>query len=168
MLDSAWRDAQRGALRLPKRQLSAPTLHTLLAQADELNDLLQAKLYDVCVAHGGTHHACGVKAEKRALQKVFRSYGGDWRRLGDLCRTSLVFECIPQLEACLRAIGADGELELLVAGDEKMRLREGFDAAALTHSLDPAAPLRRGLTGSPRQRSRAGSSHVATEEPRGA
>ena len=89
-----------------------------------------AKLHDVCVAHGGEPHACGVKAEARALQKVFRSYGGDWRRLGDLCRTSLVFETMAQLEACLRAIGADPELEVLHAGDAKMRLRPGFDAAA--------------------------------------
>ena len=94
--------------------------------------MLQAKLYDVCIAHGGEHHACGVKAEARALQKVFRSYRGDWRRLGDLCRTSLVFSTIPQIEACLRAIGADAELQVLHVGDAKMRLREGFDAAALS------------------------------------
>jgi len=131
-LEGAWREVQGGALRLPKRQPSAPTPHALLTQADELNDLLQAKLYDVCVAHGGEHHACGVKAEARALQKVFRSYKGDWRRLGDLCRTSLVFDAIAPLEACLRAIGADAELQVLHAGAEKMRLREGFDAAALS------------------------------------
>jgi hypothetical protein len=131
-LEGAWRAVQDKALRLPKRQLGAPTPHALLVQADELNDLLQAKLYDVCVAHGGEHHACGVKAEKRALQKVFRSYRGDWRRLGDLCRTSLVFDAIAPLEACLRAIGADAELQVLHVDDAKMRLREGFDAAALS------------------------------------
>ena len=131
-LESAWREVQGGALRLPKRQLGAPTLCALLTHADELNDLLQAKLYDICVAHGGEHHSCGVKAEARALQKVFRSYGGDWRQLCDLCRTSLVFETIPQLEACLRAIGADAELEVFTAGDGKMRLREGFDAQRLS------------------------------------
>ena len=87
------------------------SLHALLTQADELNDLLQAKLHDVCVAHGGEPHACGIKAEARALQKVFRSYRGDWRRLGDLCRTSLVFDALAPLEACLRAIGADAELQ---------------------------------------------------------
>jgi hypothetical protein len=132
LLEGAWREVQGGALRLPKRQLGAPTLHALLVQADELNDLLQAKLYDVCAAHGGEHHACGIKAEKRALQKVFRSYKGDWRRLGDLCRTTLVFDNLTALEACLRAIGADAELHVVHAGDEKMRLRERFDAAALS------------------------------------
>ena len=130
--EGAWREVQENALRLPKRQLSAPSLYALLMQADELNDLLQAKLHDVCAAHGGEHHACGVKGETRALQKVFRSYRGDWRRLGDLCRTSLVFETIPQIEACLRAIGTDAELQVVRAGDVKMRLREGFDAAALS------------------------------------
>jgi hypothetical protein len=131
-LEGAWREVQGGALRPPKRQLSAPSLHALLTQADELNDLLQAKLHDVCAAHGGEHHACGVKGEARALQKVFRSYRGDWRRLGDLCRTSLVFDAIPQLEACLRAISADTELEVVKAGDAKMRLREGYDAVKLS------------------------------------
>jgi hypothetical protein len=131
-LENAWREVQNGALRMPKRQIGAPTLHALLTQADELNDLLQAKLYDVCAAHGGEHHACGIKAETRALQKVFRSYKGDWRRLGDLCRSSLVFDDIASLEACLRAIGADTELQVVHAGDVKMRLREGFDAEALS------------------------------------
>jgi hypothetical protein len=131
-LEGAWRAVQAGALLLPKHQLSAPTLYTLFAQADELNDLLQAKLFDVCAAHGGKHHACGVKTEQRALQKVFRSYKGDWRRLGDLCRTSLVFDDIASLEACLRAIGTDAELQVVHASDVKMRLREGFDAAALS------------------------------------
>jgi hypothetical protein len=130
--EGAWREVQGKALRLPKRQLSAPSLHALLVQADELNDLLQAKLHDVCVAHGGEPHACGIKTEARALQKVFRSYQGDWRRLGDLCRTSLVFQTIQQLEVCLRAIGTDTELEVIAAGDEKMRLREGFDAAVMS------------------------------------
>jgi hypothetical protein len=131
-LENAWREVQNGALRLPKRQVSAPTLHALLTQADELNDLLQAKLHDICAAHGGEHHACGIKAEARALQKVFRSYKGDWRRLSDLCRSSLVFDAIASLEACLRAIGADTELQVVHAGDAKMRLREGFDAEALS------------------------------------
>jgi hypothetical protein len=131
-LEEGWREVQANALRLPKRQLGAPTLHALLTQADELNDLVQAKLHDVCVAHGGEPHACGIKTETRALQKVFRSYQGDWRRLGDLCRTSLVFSTIPQIEACLRAIGADAELQVLHAGNAKMRLREGFDAVTLS------------------------------------
>ena len=35
-------------------------------------------------------------------------------------------------EACLRTIGADSELEVLKVSDDKMRLREGFDAAKLS------------------------------------
>ena len=75
---------------------------------------------------------CSVKGEARALQKVFRSYCGKWRRLCDLCRTSLVFDDIAKLEACLRGISADDEVQVVHAGDDKMRLREGFDAAALS------------------------------------
>lgn len=132
LLEDAWREVQNGALDVPKRQLDAPSLHALLVQADELNDLLQAKMYDLCTAHGGEHKVCGIKAEARALQKVFRSYGGDWRRLGDLCRTSLVFHDLASMEACLRAIGTDPELQVARVGDAKMRLRESYDAAALS------------------------------------
>ena len=51
---------------------------------------------------------------QRALQKVFRSYGGDWRRLTDLVRCSLEFERCEDLTACLQALADDPE----VRGDE--------------------------------------------------
>ena len=69
-----------------------------------------------------------------------------------------MFDAISPLEACLRAIGADAELQVLHAGvhagDAKMRLREAFDAAALsggyrdTHlcvRLDSAEARARGV-----------------------
>ena len=115
-LVAAWRRAQASAFPLDRRQQAA-TLDALYAEADALNDLLHAKLHAVCVAHGGTFHRADVKDEARALQKVFRSYGGDWRRLTDLCRASLVFETVPQAAACLDAIGKDSELLLVPTGD---------------------------------------------------
>ena len=63
---------------------------------------------------------------------MFRTYGGDWRRLTDLCRASLVFETVPQMAACLDAIGKDAELLMVPMGDGKMRLRDDFDAAVET------------------------------------
>ena len=119
---------QERATRLPKRQ-AAPSLFALLREADKLNDPLQAALHALCAAHRGEFHGSEVKTEGRALQKVFRSYRGDWGRLCDLCRASLVFETVADLCACLLAIGADAELEVVHAGDDKMRFREDFDAA---------------------------------------
>ena len=114
-----------------KRQVS-PSLYALFREADALNDVLHAKLWDLCEAHGGHFHRADVKAEARALQKVHRTYRDDWTKLCDLCRGSLVFDSLPPMEACLRAIGADEELLVLRVGDDKMRLREDFDAAALS------------------------------------
>ena len=128
---SAWCEVQAGAAVLTKLQM-APTLHDLLCQGDRLNDVFQAKLHGIAVACGGDFHASTVKQEARAMQKVFRSYRGDWRKLCDLVRCSLVFESIAALETCLHAIGADAELEVLSSSDYKMRLQEGFDAAALS------------------------------------
>ena len=66
------------------------------------------------------------------MQKVFRTYGGDWRRLSDLCRASLLFRAPAQMAACLDALAADDQLLLLRTGPGKMRLREDFDASAHT------------------------------------
>eukprot|EP00937_MAST-01D_sp_MAST-1D-sp2_P002363 g2363.t1 len=123
-LEGAWHEIQARATKKQKLQ-AAPSLYALLCDADKLNDVLQAKMYATCVRHNGTFHRSDVKAEPRAFQKVFRSYGGDWRKLCDLVRCSLVFDSVADIEACLRDIGADGELEVLAAGNDKMRLREG-------------------------------------------
>jgi hypothetical protein len=47
----------------------------------------------------------------------------------DLCRASLVFNSISKMEACLLAIGDDGDLDVVRAHESKMRLRESFNAA---------------------------------------
>ena len=117
--------------QVPKLQM-AESLFDLFCEADELNDLLQAKSYELAVEHRGNFHPCQVKNEARALQKVFRTYGGHWQKLCDLCRASIVFDDIESMTGCLRAIAADPELETLRGSHSKMRLRESFDAAALT------------------------------------
>jgi hypothetical protein len=115
-----------------KKRDSGLRVGALFREADALNDLLHVKLYELCTKHGGTFLRSDVKAESRALQKVFRTYDEHWWRLSDLCRSSLVFDTIPQMSKCLRAIGDDPELVVVPSNDAKMRLREDFDAANLT------------------------------------
>lgn len=112
-------------------------IEALFHQADELNPILQSKARAWARATGGEHHAASVKAESRALQKVFRSYHGKWTRLCDLVRTSLVFDTPQQIAACLREItkAADAtpaEVELVPTSDSKCRLRVDFDAERLS------------------------------------
>jgi hypothetical protein len=128
----AWRAAQLGAAPGVARRQLAAGVGALFREADTLNDLLHAKLFDVCVAHGGTFHRSDVKKEARAMQKTFRTYGGRWDLLNDLCRASLVFETVPQMAACLRAISKDAELRVVLSRDDKMRLRDDFDAQRLS------------------------------------
>ena len=128
-----WREVQGGATELRKLQWeNCRSLFHLLRQADWLNDPFQLHLHTICMRHGGRFTASPVKDEQRALQKVFRSYFGEWRKLCDLVRCSLTFGDLDDLAACLRAIGQDPELEVVRVGDDKMRLRDGFDAASLS------------------------------------
>jgi hypothetical protein len=125
----AWKVVQESAAAdIDRKQLTAPGIGALFREADKLNDVLHIKLHDLCTEHGGTFHRSDVKAEARALQKVFRTYGGEWRRLNDLCRSSLVFTRMTQIAKCLRAIAADDELEVVPSHEDKMRLRESFNA----------------------------------------
>ena len=59
-------------------------------------------------------------------------HGGDWRRLTDLVRGSLIFTTVADLTAGLEMITADPELLTLRTSDAKMRLRDSFDAKRLT------------------------------------
>lgn len=51
-----------------------------------------------------------MKSEQRALQKVYRSYGGVWQRLSDLVRVSVVCGTFRGVRACLEALAADTEV----------------------------------------------------------
>jgi hypothetical protein len=155
-LQEAWHEVQAGAAQDVPRFQRAHGLGALFREADALNDVLHAKLFDLCTEHGGKFYRSDVKAEARAMQKAFRTYGGNWRRLNDLCRSSLVFDSVPQMAACLRAISNDAELCVVPSGDGKMRLREKFDAVALsggyrdvqlTVLLDTAETRARGVHG---------------------
>ena len=73
------------------------------------------------------------------MQKVHRSYGEkklpgklakivNWRRLTDLCRTSLVFTSLSAMAECLDAIAADSEIKVVRVNNNKMRFRRDYDA----------------------------------------
>ena len=119
---------QDAAVYAPKRQEDASTLNTLFLHADDLNDLLGHRLFELARIHGGDFSPAETKKTNRALQKVFRSYGGDWRKLCDLCRASIMFTDVDQMAACLRAIGDYPEIQVIKAADEKMRLRDDYDS----------------------------------------
>ncbi len=69
---------------------------------------------------------CGLKRRQRALEKLWRAYGGDTSRLLDLCRQSIAFDSPRDLLACLEALVADQEIRVLRV---KNSLRVGHDAA---------------------------------------
>jgi len=133
-LNSGWDYVQGKASVTAKRQqqdgqfLGYNGIEALFHQADAINPLLQVKAAQWAKAAGGVYHTAGVKAEARALQKVFRSYRGDWTCLCDLVRTSIVFHSPHDLALCLHIIADDSEVEVLRTSNDKCRLRADFDA----------------------------------------
>ena len=128
-LREEWKRVQSNAIDEPKRQEGTSTLCDLFLQADEINDLLSARLFELSKGAHGEFQGSETKKTSRALQKVFRSYAGDWRKLCDLCRASIKFDDVRQMAACLRAIGEHPEIVVIKTHDEKMRLREDYDAS---------------------------------------
>ena len=100
-ISAAWQACMANASSAPKRQDKEWSFAVLFAKSTKLNDVFQAKFQAMCSACGGAFHRSDVKAEPRALQKVFRSYGGDFRKLCDLVRTTLVFRTLGALADCL-------------------------------------------------------------------
>ena len=65
----------------------------LFAEAATLNGHFQTRALDFA-SDSGTHNRCYVKRRRRAIQKMFRSYGGNAGRLIDLVRSSITFDSI--------------------------------------------------------------------------
>merc|ERR1711948_247917 len=95
-------------------------------QADLMNDVFHKKIFEIGIKFGGEAHFAPVKTEKRALQKVMRSYGENWRKLGDLVRSSLMFQSLEDPTRCMLELGADPEIIVLKCPDAKMRLRNDY------------------------------------------
>ena len=128
-LAEAWAAAMGSASCDAKAQVSA-TFEDLFHEADLLAPLVHTKAMQLAAKHGGIAHTASVKAERRALQKVWRTYGGDWRRVCDLARTSIEFSDISSLIKCLSNVALDPELELLRVDDGKMRLTNNAEVEA--------------------------------------
>ncbi len=128
-LKATWILVMSKAFRTPKLQL-VPSIGELFLRADLLNDVFQVKLQELCAGLGGVLHFAPVKSEQRAMEKVYRSYSGNWRKLCDVVRTSVIFQDPYTLAVGLQAIAADPELTLLRQPDDKMRLCKSYDAKA--------------------------------------
>jgi hypothetical protein len=115
---------------LSQKSQPAETLEQLYLEADAVSPLLLDKSKQLAQAYGGISHASPVKAEGRALQKVWRTYSGNWRCLCDLARTSIEFPDLASLTACLRGLSDDPEVELLCVHDSKNRMTDESGAKA--------------------------------------
>ena len=136
-----WGEAMRTASVSGKSQ-SSLDIEALFQEADLLNPILQGKAESWAIQSNGTHHAAPVKGEERAIEKVYRSYDGDWKRLCDLVRTAIVLPSPQELTRCLNVIAADPNVELLVTNPSKMRLNPNYDAASNGGYRDVQLSLR--------------------------
>lgn len=119
---------------------AANTLSKLFDEADDINPILQNKAEEWAkspsvkglptgsVSRGKNGGDIPVKTVKRAFQKIYRSYGGDFSCLCDLVRTSIVFNNVQSLTECFEAIASDPDVVLIYQGDHKFRLRRDYDA----------------------------------------
>jgi hypothetical protein len=69
------------------------------------------------------------KQRKRAIEKVWRSYGGDATRLRDLVRGSIVFDTVSEMKASLALILADQNIRILGV---KNRFAAKYDAVKMS------------------------------------
>lgn len=127
-----WDSAMKSAQKSGKNQ-TADNLEELYLQADLLNPLLQTKIAAIATKYDARSQLCPVKTEARALQKTWRSYNGEWKRLCDLVRTSIICDTVLKLNQCLELLSKDPELIILRVSDDlrvindKMRLRVDYD-----------------------------------------
>ena len=98
-------------------------LAVLLAQAAALNTHFQGLV--AARAKGGKHRPGSVKSRARAIEKLYRSYGGDASRLIDLVRTIVVFDDIDGVVAFVEALCDDPALAVV---GSKNALSATFDS----------------------------------------
>lgn len=104
--DNSFTDGDAAQLRKPKQVTG--DLPYLFAQAAVVNPIFQTRLsiWAGRTEGVGVHHA-SVKQHTRAIQKIWRCYGGDATYLLDLVRGSIVCNAVHELIECLGRIGAD-------------------------------------------------------------
>ena len=129
-----WRpSAEPSALHTEARKTREQLL-IMLTQAWGINDKFQRiaaswKAQCAVAGTGGEEHEKGLlpKRRARAIEKVWRAYGGDATRLRDLVRCSLVFDDAADLSRCLGLVLADPRVRLVQV---KNRFAGAYDARA--------------------------------------
>ena len=90
--------------------------------------MFQQKIEKLALQFSGRHVEASVKAEARALEKMFRVYSGNYRKLCDLVRTTIVFSgenAVQDMGACIEHITKDPDCELIHTEEEKFRIDIG-------------------------------------------
>ena len=125
-LNKTWNDIMANVEGefIAKKQLGS-NIEDIFRSADALSSHFQEKAKELALSTSGRHIAASVKSEIRALEKVFRVYSGDFSKLADLVRTTIVFsgkEAVVSMNECLLKIASDPEWELIYARSEKIRI----------------------------------------------
>ena len=124
--------------KLRKRATTAEQVKILLTQAWAVNGKFQGTVasWERASRSGGDLEAAPPpgkvllpKRRQRAIEKVWRSYGGNATRLRDLVRASLTFDTVGELKVCLALILADGNVRVLGV---KNRFASTYDAIKLS------------------------------------
>ena len=133
-LRAAWDQFRAASASSPRKALDAvrggqlravSSIFELFVQAGAVNPLLQRKAAQWAAQHGGATTPSPVKSAARAVQKAHLVYEGDFRRLCDLARCTIVFDNLRSLAACLTAVVNDAETEAVFRGGRKCGLLEG-------------------------------------------
>jgi hypothetical protein len=144
---------QVGKKNIRKYQAAA-SIEDLFRAADAINPYFQEKAKVLASTLSGRHMAASIKSEVRSLEKVFRVYSGDFKKLADLVRTTIVFsgiDAVTSMNECLIKISLDTELEVVHAQDEKIRInihkntQSGYRDVQLCLRLKSPASLELGL-----------------------
>jgi len=87
-----------------KRDQSIPVLNVLLWQADEINEWYQGVVASWAQYLRVKHHVAPVKSEKRATEKLLRSYAGRAERVLDFVRSTLIVNSINEATLVLKFV----------------------------------------------------------------
>ena len=98
----------------------------LYKEAHKAQPKLLARADKWAKKHRGTREGDRVKDLKRALQKTFRSYGGDSRKLCDLARTTIVFDSFDNMTDCLATIQSEMKMYAKISKKEQNRFNPRY------------------------------------------
>ena len=121
------REAMRNAGEPTRPIQLLSNLSVLFAQAAMLNGHFQVAVNRWAGVPGKGKSSISVKRRRRAIEKLFRSYGGDGARIIDLVRSMIEFETIEDLTKCLNDIATDPKVGII---NVKNRLATSYNSNA--------------------------------------